>query len=136
MGAAKGWVPRVVRAAIAGSTLVAMVACKSSAPPVEGRPPEPTPAPVAMPPAPGPTRIEITSDGFQPPRLALGASRQVVFRRTTDSTCATAVVFPDLGIEKPLPLSADVAVDLPLSAHGEISFQCGMGMYKSKLVVR
>ena len=83
-----------------------------------------------------PARVEVGNDGFQPSTVTLGAGRQLVFRRTSDSTCATAVVFPDLGIEKQLPLNTDVAIDLPASAKGEIGFQCGMGMYKSKVVAQ
>ena len=60
----------------------------------------------------------------------------MVFRRVTDSTCATAVVFPTLGIQKPLPLNTDVVIDLPATAHGELAFQCGMGMDRGKLVAR
>ena len=81
-----------------------------------------------------PTRVEVTSEGFQPSNVALGADRRVVFRRVADGTCATAVVFPSLGIQKALPLNTDVAVDLPPDSHGELAFQCGMGMYRGKVV--
>jgi len=86
--------------------------------------------------APAVGRVEVTSAGFQPPRIDIGIRRSVVFRRTTDKTCATSVVFPALGIDKPLPLNADVAVDLPPEATGELAFQCGMGMDRGKVVVR
>ncbi|HET9931547.1 MAG TPA: cupredoxin domain-containing protein, partial [Polyangiaceae bacterium] len=62
------------------------------------------------------------------------ADRRVVFRRVADGTCATAVVFPSLGIQKALPLNTDVAVELPPDSHGELAFQCGMGMYRGKVV--
>jgi hypothetical protein len=81
-----------------------------------------------------PARVEVTAHGFEPARVSLNFGRQLVFRRTSDKTCATAVVFPELGIEKQLPLNADVTVDVPATAHGEIAFQCGMGMHKSKVV--
>jgi len=86
--------------------------------------------------APVPVRVEVTSAGFQPTRIDAGSSRAIVFRRTTDKTCATSVVFPALGIEKTLPLNADVAVDLPPEATGELAFQCGMGMDRGKVIVR
>ena len=120
--------------------LTLFAACKSKEPAAE--PPTPPPgekqaeAPAVMPPAAAPARVEVSSDGFQPSTVNLSAGRQIVFRRTSDSTCATAVVFPDLGIEKQLPLNTDVVIDLPATARGEIGFQCGMAMYKSKVVAQ
>jgi hypothetical protein len=116
--------------------IAALSGCKSNAPssgqPIDSPPVSSpaAPAPVAAMPA----RVEVGSDGFQPSRVRLVGGRQIIFKRTSDSTCATAVVFPELGIEKPLPLNVDVPVDLPASAQGEVGFQCGMGMYKSKVV--
>ena len=81
-----------------------------------------------------PARVEVTAHGFEPSRVPLNFGRQLVFRRTSEKTCATAVVFPGLRIEKQLPLNIDVTVDLPATAHGDLTFQCGMGMYKSKVV--
>jgi len=66
----------------------------------------------------------------------LGAARSLVFRRTTDDTCATSVVFPALGIQKPLPLNTDVAIELPATLTEEVTFQCGMGMHRGKVVAR
>lgn len=91
----------------------------------------PSPAPAAATETP---RVEVSAHGFQPSRFALNGARQIVFRRTSDATCATAVVFPGLDIEKSLPLNTDVTVELPPSARGEVGFQCGMGMYKAKVV--
>jgi plastocyanin domain-containing protein len=107
-------------------------ACKAGAPPEskEQQAPSSNNAP-----APAAQRVEVT-DGFRPPHLALNGVRTIVFRRTTDATCAKTVVFPKLGIEKPLPLNTDVPVELPPSVHGEIGFQCGMGMYKGTVVAR
>ena len=123
--------------AVVGAMTLA-VACKGGA--TSGDRPAPGTTPVAAESTPSlpaePVRVEVNDHGFQPSRVVLNFGRQVVFRRISENTCATAVVFPDLGIEKPLPLNTDVPVDLPASAHGEITFQCGMGMYKSKVVAR
>jgi len=54
--------------------------------------------------------VEVTSEGFQPPRVTIGPDRRVV------------------------PLNTDVAFELPASSHGELGFQCGMGMYRGKVV--
>jgi plastocyanin domain-containing protein len=78
--------------------------------------------------------------GFTPPSVKLpsggpGSHTTVSFLRTTDQTCATEVVFPDLKIEQKLPLNQVVRVDLPTDAPRTLSFQCGMGMYKGAVVV-
>src|ERR1019366_4854140 len=69
-------------------------------------------------------------------RGAAGALATVSFVRTTDQTCATEVVFPDLDLKKSLPLNTPVTVDVPSDAPRTLSFQCGMGMYKGAVVVR
>ena len=79
--------------------------------------------------------------GFAPTSLAIpkgapGSKATVTFVRTTDKTCATEVVFPDLNLTKPLPLNEAVAVDVPSDAARTLTFQCGMAMYKGALVVR
>jgi plastocyanin domain-containing protein len=45
-------------------------------------------------------------------------------------------VFPELKIEKALPLNQTVAVELPADTGPTLTFQCGMGMYRGKIVVR
>ncbi len=119
--------------------LPALAACEAK--------PSPSPAPAASAvtpvetavsgsPADSAPRVEVTSEGFQPARVVLGSDRHVVFRRVADGTCATAVVFPSLGIEKQLPLNTDVTLELPPGSPGELAFQCGMGMYRGKVVAQ
>ena len=59
----------------------------------------------------------------------------MTFVRTTDKTCATEVVFPELKLEKKLPLNEVVSVELPTDALKTLTFQCGMAMYKGAIVV-
>jgi plastocyanin domain-containing protein len=78
--------------------------------------------------------------GFSPASLKLtqggaGSHATVTFVRTTDRTCATAVVFPDLNLQRDLPLDKVVSVEVPTDSARTLSFQCGMGMYKGALVV-
>lgn len=95
------------------------------------------PAASAPPDAPAePALVEVSAHGFQPPHATLTGTRQLRFRRTSDQTCATQVVFPALGIDKKLPLNTDVVVDLPPNATGEVAFQCGMGMYRGSVVAK
>ncbi len=65
-----------------------------------------------------------------------GEKAALEFKRTTDHTCATAVVFPELSIKKDLPLNVAVAVNVPTESTRTLGFECGMGMYKSSVVIK
>jgi plastocyanin domain-containing protein len=77
-----------------------------------------------------------TPTSFDVPAGGPGSHATVTFVRTTDKTCATEVVFPDLNIKKDLPLNQVVGVDLPTDTAKRLSFECGMAMYKGAVVVR
>ncbi len=84
--------------------------------------------------------VTASEHGFSPASVKLpgggpGSHMGVTFVRTTDRTCATEVVFPDLKIEQKLPLNQVVSVDLPTDGAKTLTFQCGMGMYKGAIVV-
>jgi plastocyanin domain-containing protein len=88
---------------------------------------------------PGPTIVAVTVDekGFTPSSASFkkGDHAQLVFTRKSDATCATEVVFPELKVTKPLPLNQAVTVDVPTADARTLTFQCGMGMFKSKVVI-
>ena len=48
---------------------------------------------------------------------------------------ATEVVFPQLDIKKELPKNTPVTITVPTDKEQKLTFQCGMGMYKSSVVV-
>lgn len=81
--------------------------------------------------------VRVTKAGFEPSTVTLAAAGplRLAFVRTTDETCATEVVFPTLGIRRPLPLNTPVEVDLP-ARTGTVSFVCGMDMLRGTVVVR
>jgi plastocyanin domain-containing protein len=86
-------------------------------------------------------RVTVGEHGFAPTSLALpkgaaGSTTAVTFVRTTDTTCAKEVVFPDVAIKKDLPLNVPVVVDVPTDVARTLTFQCGMAMYKGALVVK
>lgn len=84
-------------------------------------------------------KVLITADGrgFHPSSIEItkGQRTTLEFRRTTDETCATSVVFPELKIEKALPLNQTVTIEVPADTSSTLTFQCGMGMYHGKVVV-
>jgi plastocyanin domain-containing protein len=88
-----------------------------------------------------PTCVVADEHGFTPSSVTItkgapGSKATLTFTRTSDDTCARDVVFPDLSIKKPLPLNVPVTLDVPSDAEKTLTFQCGMAMYKSSVVVR
>jgi plastocyanin domain-containing protein len=91
-------------------------------------------------PAPRSGTIPITADdkGFTPNNVVLkkGEKSTLVFTRTSDKTCADKVVFPEINVSKDLPMNTPVSIDVPTEAPRTLTFQCGMGMFKSSVIVK
>jgi plastocyanin domain-containing protein len=83
-------------------------------------------------------QVSVGEHGFTPSTVAIakGEKAALEFTRTTDHTCATAVVFPELNLKKDLPLNVAVAVAVPTDTARTVGFECGMGMYKSSIVIK
>lgn len=82
-------------------------------------------------------KISVEKNGFSPSSIDVEADHKVnlVFNRASDDNCGSVVVFPKLKIRKRLPVGKDVVVSLIPSASRQITFACGMGMYKGSIVV-
>ena len=84
--------------------------------------------------------IAVTADerGFTPAAVETqhGSKLTLRFTRTTEATCADKVVFPEANIEQALPLKQPVDVIVPTDKARTLAFQCGMGMFKSSVVIR
>lgn len=84
--------------------------------------------------------IKVTDAGFEPRQVKVkkGEPVTLVFTRTTDRTCITAVDIPDekvQGLE--LPLNKPVSVTITPRKSGVEPFHCtAMGMGNGKLVVQ
>src|SRR5258705_13414996 len=109
---------------------LALAACKSEAP-------KETTAPSAngaTPSAAGKVvKVSVGAHGFDPSSVTVAKGENVAleFTRTAEKTCADKVVFPDIGISKDLPLNTPVAINVPTEQARRLTFQCGMGMYRS-----
>jgi RND family efflux transporter MFP subunit len=81
--------------------------------------------------------VTVTDTGFEPQRIVLreGVAARVTFTRTSETTCATEVVFPSLNIRRGLPLNQPVAIDFTPDKVVEIGFACGLNMLKGVVVV-
>jgi len=87
--------------------------------------------------ADGVVAVVVDGTGFKPSTVKFkkGGPATLVFTRKSDDTCATEVVFPQLDLKKPLPRDQPVSVVIPTDKEQTLVFQCGMGMYKSSVVV-
>ena len=88
-------------------------------------------------PASGIVAVKADEKGFTPASITLkkGANATLRFTRTTTETCAEKVVFPELKLEKDLPLNTAVDIPVETKEARTLNFQCGMGMFKSKVVI-
>ncbi len=89
-------------------------------------------------PASGTVNVTVGDDGFKPSNVTAikGQPLTLEFKRTSDKTCATQVAFPELNLTKDLPLNTPVAINVPTEQARKLTFQCGMGMFKSSVVIQ
>jgi hypothetical protein len=85
-----------------------------------------------------PQRISITRSGYEPAEFVAEKDKPVLleFLRTTATGCGSRIVFPELGLQRELPLQEPTLISLPPMAAGIYRFTCGMGMYRGAVVIR
>jgi RND family efflux transporter MFP subunit len=83
-------------------------------------------------------RVSVTEASFDPQRITVraGVPARITFTRTSETTCATAVVFASLNIRRELPLNVPVTIEFTPDNVGEIAFACGMNMLRGTVVVQ
>lgn len=88
-------------------------------------------------PAAGVVTVEVNDQGFSPSwvPVAPGIPVDLEFRRTTTETCASSVVFPELGVSQELALNRPVRIHVPASQRRTLSFQCGVGNHRSAVII-
>jgi len=78
-------------------------------------------------------------DGVYEPSLidaTAGKGISLKFTREDETACAAQLIFPELGIQKELPLGKAVVIRVVPESAGEYGFQCQMGMYRGVLRVK
>ncbi|MEJ7622356.1 MAG: cupredoxin domain-containing protein [Pyrinomonadaceae bacterium] len=83
-------------------------------------------------------RVILSKDGYEPSTVTFnkGEPMKIAFYRSDEENCGGEVVFKDLKITKKLPVGEVVVVDLSDMNDSEVSFACGMNMYKGKVLVQ
>lgn len=82
-------------------------------------------------------RITVNKKGFSPSSISTeqGSPLTLIFKRPKKEGCGNKVVFPSLNITRDLPVGKDVTIKFTPTETGNISFTCGMGMYKGSVMV-
>lgn len=121
-----------MKTTLALALLLTAVACNKSDKPSAGT------AATATGPTSGVVEVKADGDGFTPSTITLkkGEAATLRFKRTTEETCADKVVFPDLKLTKDLPVGQAVEIPIDTKEAKTLGFECGMGMYKSKVVIQ
>jgi plastocyanin domain-containing protein len=89
--------------------------------------------------ADGVRRIDVAAsmNGYNPERIAgkPGEKLMLVFTRTVEGECLSQLKTPD-GKVVDLPMNKPVEVAVTVPAQGELSFACGMDMFKGTIVAQ
>lgn len=82
--------------------------------------------------------IEVFSSKYEPSEITAEAGKplKLTFIRRSDQGCGTEIVFPDLKIQKKLPLNEPVLVEFTPEKSGTLRFTCGMDMFEGKVIVK
>jgi len=85
----------------------------------------------------GNVKVTVSDHGFTPSSIQAkrGQPLTLQFTRVSAQTCAKQVAFPELNLTKDLPLDTAVTIQVPTDVARTLTFQCGMGMYKSSVVI-
>lgn len=89
--------------------------------------------------ADGVRRVEVEAgqEGYVPDKIAgkPGEKLMLVFTRTVDGECLAQLKAPD-GKLHDLPKGKPVEISVTVPADGEVSFACGMDMFKGVVVAQ
>jgi len=80
--------------------------------------------------------LNASNSGYSPQRLYARAGEPILLNIVTDNTysCARDFVIPAIGVEKLLPQTGTVPVNIPAQVAGTVMrFSCSMGMYTGEI---
>jgi len=82
-------------------------------------------------------KVRVDKSGFSPSSIEVEAGHKLnlVFNRADADNCGGTIVIPKYKVRRNLPVGKDIVVTITPRTAGEISFACGMGMYKGSIVV-
>jgi sulfite exporter TauE/SafE len=81
--------------------------------------------------------LSATNSGYSPQRLYAKAGEPILLNIVTDNTysCARDFIIPAIGVEKLLPQTGTVPVNIPAQVAGSVMrFSCSMGMYTGEII--
>lgn len=84
-------------------------------------------------------KVEIQVEGgYSPEKIILkkGLKTTLVFSRKDPSDCLEEVVIPEFKVRKKLPMNQKTEIEITPQKAGEFGFECGMGMFKGKIIVK
>lgn len=84
-------------------------------------------------------RVEIIVEGgYSPEKIVVKKNQKttLVFNRKDPSDCLEEVVISEFKIRKSLPLGEKTEIEITPTTTGEFGFECGMGMFKGKIIVK
>ncbi|HXG84971.1 MAG TPA: cupredoxin domain-containing protein [Pyrinomonadaceae bacterium] len=86
----------------------------------------------------GAIKITVSGSGYEPSEIKVEKDKPVklAFYRADANNCGGEVVFSKMNITKKLPVGETVLVEFTPTEASEISFACGMGMMKGKVLVQ
>ena len=127
----------MLRALLLSLTVVTAIACKKDE---KTAPPPKQEAPVTVGTVTdGVRRIDVmaSENGYNPDRIAAkpGEKLVLVFTRTVEGECLSQVKTPD-GKVVDLPMNKPVEVAITAPESGEVTFVCGMDMFKGTIVTQ
>lgn len=81
--------------------------------------------------------ITARTGAYLPANIEAKAGIQTVLVVETDRTqgCVRSLVFPSLNIQKILPTSGEVRIDIGVPTPGRLDYTCGMGMYSGRITL-
>ena len=81
--------------------------------------------------------VEANTKGYNPERIAgkPGEKLMLVFKRTVDAECLAQLKTPE-GKVVDLPMNKPVEVAVTVPQSGELTFACGMDMFKGTIVAQ